>query len=366
MTFPRRLVVALTSALAALVALTAAVPAQQAAKPAPQCGVQITDKKGDHNETTGDTDDEDVNLDIITGWFAYDAAKGDKAVTANLLINDLSDRTPSGSTGMVWNFVYVVGEETRFVRTLIDFSGTYYEYGTYIPVSDTNPLARYQYDGGTEGQMVEGPDGVVTMVVPKAAGAEAGKELKTPFATASASKQALPGAVPSPTRGLSTAIDTAPDNGEPGVGGKLWKVGPCPADGSVPAGSAPPPPGTPSAPPAAPTPAPAPPASPRPGTQEQVSGPLPVKVLTKKAKRLKKGKRLAIKLSSKERITGLAAQLRKGSKVVAKGKLAQLSGRGTLKLKLSAKLGRGRYILDLAGSDARGAHRLTQARLTVR
>ena len=366
MTSLRRLVAALTLLLAALVAANSPAPAQQAAKPAPQCGVQITDPKGDHNETTGDVDDADVNLDIITGWFAYDASKGDKATTANLLINDLTTRVPDGATGVVWNFVWVVGEETRFVRTLVDFSGTYYEYGTYIPVSDTNPIARYQYDGTSEGSMVEGPNGVITIVVPKEAGAEAGKELKTPFATASASKQAIPGAVPSPTRGLSTAIDTAPDNGEPGVGGKLWKVGPCPSDGSVPAGSTPPPPGTPTAPPPNPTPPPAPAPAPKPGAQSQVSGPLPVKVLTKRAKRLKKGKRLKIQLSSSEPITKLAAQLRKGSKVVAKGKLARLSGKGTLKLKLTTKLGKGKYVLDIAGSDARGAHRLTQARLTVR
>jgi hypothetical protein len=96
------------------------------------------------------------------------------------------------------------------------------------------------------------------------------------------------------------------------------------------------------------------------------SGPLPVKVVTKKAKRLRKGKKLAIKLTSREKITKLAAQLRKGSMVVGKGKLAQLSRRGTLRLKLTKTLRRGKYTLDLAGNDAHGAHRLTQAVIRVR
>ena len=367
MTLARRISAALTILIAALVAATVSAPAQQGAKPAPECGVQITDKKGDHNATTGDNDAEDFNLDIITGWFAYDASKGDKAVTANILIADMSDRTPAASTGAAWNFVYSDGPDSnRFVRRLLDFSGEYYEYGSYIPVSDTNPLARYQYEGTTEGQIFEGPDGIISIVVPKEAGAELGKELKTPFATASASKQALPGAVPSPTRGLSTAIDTAPDGGEPGVGGKMWKVGPCPTDGSIPAGSTKPPATVPTAPPSG-NPQPQPqPTAPAPGGQEQSSGPLPVKVLTKKAKKLKKGKTLVVKLNASEPVTKLAAQLRKGRKVLATGKLAKLSGKGKLKLKLKSKLGKGKYVLDLAGSDARGAHRITSAKLTVR
>ena len=364
MTLARRLSAAFTLLIAALVVATVSAPAQQAA-PAPQCGVQISDPKGDHNATTGDADAEDFNLDIITGWFAYDAAKGDKGVTANLLINDLSTRVPSGATGIVWNVVFVVGDQTKFVRTLVDFSGTYYEYGTYYPVSDTNPIARYQYEGVTEGAMVEGPNGVLTIIVPKETGAVPGADLKTPFATGSASKQAVPGAVPTPSRGLSTNIDTAPDNGAPGVGGKMWKVAPCPSDGAIPAGSTKPPPSVPTAPPSG-DPQPQPQPAPAPATQEQGSGPLPVKVLTKKAKRLKKGKTLVIKLSAGEPVTKLAAQLRKGSKVLAKGKLAKLSGNGRLKLKLSRRLGKGKYVLDLAGTDSRGAHRMTSAKLTVR
>src|SRR5688500_4132840 len=98
----RRLAAAFTILVAALAA-TAAAPAQQGTKPAPQCGVQITDPKGDHNATAADTDADDVNLDIITGWFAYDESKGDKAVTANMLIQDMSDRMPAApNTGAVW------------------------------------------------------------------------------------------------------------------------------------------------------------------------------------------------------------------------------------------------------------------------
>ncbi len=342
----RRLAVAFS---ALLLAVAVALPARaQDAKPEPVCGLSFTDPAGDNNnpDNPQDVDSADGNLDIVAGWFNYDAAKGDQGVTANLRVSDLSQRVSDGATGVVWNFVFDVGEGTRFVRTLIDFSGgPYYEYGTYVPPVGGAALPRYQYDGTTEGKMFEGKDGVISVVVPPAAGAAAGAKLSAPFANASASRQAVPGTVPSPTRGLSTPIDTAPDDGAPGSGGTAFTVGACAA------------PSTPSAPGTGVKP-----------TQSESTGKrsLPVRILTKSSKALAKGKTLSIKLRASQTVTKLAAQLRRGKSVYGKGKLARLSGNGTLKLKLSRKLAKGKYVLDLAGNDSKGQHRLTAGSVTVK
>ena len=340
MSTPHRLAVAVA---ALLLAVAVALPASaQDAKPEPTCGISFTDPAGDNNENPQDVDSADSHLDIVAGWFNYDAAKGDKAVTANLRVTELAPRVPDGATGVVWNFVFNIDDTSRFVRTLIDFSGgPYFEYGT---VDTSTPLARYQYEGTTEGTMFEGKDGVISVVVPPAAGAQAGAKLSAPFANGSASRQAVPGTVPSPTRGLSIPVDTAPDDGTFGTGGATFEVGAC----------------------AAPSTPPAPGAGVKP-TQSQSTGKqsLPVRILTKRAKRLAKGKTLSIKLRASQSVTKLAAQLRRGNKVYGKGKLAKLSGNGTLKLKLSRKLAKGKYVLDLAGNDSKGQPRLTAASVTV-
>src|SRR5687767_14205619 len=202
------------AAIAALVAASAVPVAAQDAKPTAKCGVSFTDPAGDNNPTapaSADQDAGDVNLDVLTGFFVYDASKGDKALTANLSVTDLSDRVGPGATGVVWNFNFDIAGATKFVRAMIDFSGgPYYEYGTYLPPdSDVNPapIGRYQYEGSTTGRFIEGKNGVIEIVVPKAIGGQSGKTLKNPWASASASRQAVPGPVTqSPSRVLSTII----------------------------------------------------------------------------------------------------------------------------------------------------------------
>jgi methionine-rich copper-binding protein CopC len=90
-----------------------------------------------------------------------------------------------------------------------------------------------------------------------------------------------------------------------------------------------------------------------------------VKLAGAKVKAPKK-KTLSLKLTSSEKVTGLVAQLRSKTKTVAKGKLASISGKATLKLKLAKKLKKGKYTLDLVGKDAAGQQRSTSAALTVR
>jgi hypothetical protein len=342
----------LTRSLAALAALAAAAilaggsspaGAQSAAKPAAGCaGNAFVDSRGDGVGQIEAT----ANLDILSGFFLYDAAKGDKGTTANIVIDNLDETVPPGATGIVWSMVWEYGGTNRFVRALIDFSGgPYYEYGTYLDpgpsVENPLPLGRFSREGNTEGAMIPGKDGVVSLVVPAAVGGKPGEQLTKPYAQASESVQLLPGSVAAPTRGLSTAQDSAP-NEAPERTGTAFQVAPCPAE---------------TAPGVSPTTNVSAPTS---------SAALPVKVLTKRKKGVKKGKTLPVKLRASEQVTKLVAQLRKGKSVYGKGKLARLSGNGTLKVKISKKLKKGSYTLDLAGSDASGAHRLTAAKITIR
>ena len=344
--------VTILSALSAL-SLVGAAWAQGPA-PTPKCPVSITDPAGDNNELTGDSDSEDVNLDITKVWFDYDPGAGEKALTANIGISDLSERVPSGSTGVVWNVAFEVGGARRFVRVLIDFSGgPYYEYGTYIPVSDTNPLARYQYEGATEGQFFEGKDGVIQIVVPKAV-ADSGAVLKGPFASAASSRQAVPGSIGTPTRGLSSPVDQAPDGSPDDAVGKDFTVAPCAA------GASPEPTPSPSGGQPQPQPGPAP------SSEDSGKQPLPLTVVTKKASRLKRGKSLAIKVRSSEALSSVAAQLRKARSVYGASKPRSVNGAATLRLKLKKSLKKGSYVLDVAGTDSAGARRFTAVKLKVR
>lgn len=321
--------------LAAL-ALAAVVPAG-AQSPQPRCGIAFTDPAGDHNGAAGDLDSGDVNLDILEGWFDYDPAKGDKGLTANIRLAELSTRMPAGGSGAVWNVVWEAGGATRFVRAIVDFSGgPYYEYGSF---DGSLPLGRYVYEGTTEGSMTEGKNGVLSIVVPAAAGGSPGTSLQTPFATAALSRQVIPGSVPAPTRGLSSVVDTAPDGGAPGTGGTSFAVAPC-------------------APPAA---APLPKAAAGAGAAAK----LPVRLLTSSVKRAAKGKRVTLRLRASEPVSRLGAQLRRGKAVYAKGTRARLDGAGTLALKLSRKLTPGRYTLRLTGRTA-GGTRSSTATVRVR
>jgi methionine-rich copper-binding protein CopC len=94
--------------------------------------------------------------------------------------------------------------------------------------------------------------------------------------------------------------------------------------------------------------------------------PLAVTLTTKSASRKKAKKSVALKLTASEPVTGLAATLVKGTKTYAKGKLAQLEGAGTLKLKIKRKLAKGAYTLDLEGTDAAGQLRRATFRFKVK
>lgn len=78
---------------------------------------------------------------------------------------------------------------------------------------------------------------------------------------------------------------------------------------------------------------------------------LTIKTGKASARKLRKGVR--VKLASDGELTGLVATLARKNKKVARGKLARLQGKGSIKLK-GRKAKRGRYTLTVTGNDAQG------------
>jgi hypothetical protein len=104
-----------------------------------------------------------------------------------------------------------------------------------------------------------------------------------------------------------------------------------------------------------------------PAPQQQQTGPQPapqpnqsvqaldvqVKVGKLSAKKLKKAKKLAAKVTVSRAVTGITAALKKGSKVLAKGSVGSASGTVTMKLKLSKKVKKGKYTLAVVATDGK-------------
>ena len=334
---------ALTLAAAAAVAAPPAGAVDET-KPSPSCyGLAFTDKKGDQSSAApGAQQGGRENLDLLGGFYKYDAAKADQATTFNLQIADLSTDIPGGATAVSWYISYGQAEGDSWLRALTDFTGVVsYEYGhfTILPTGTVQSVR----DGSTQGAFFEGPDGVIQIVYPTDGPGKAGTTHKTATITAYEARQVLPGASPTPIKGgLLYEVDVAATKGTFTVGA------PCPATDPV---------------------APAPGAEqPGSGTQPLNSGgePLPVKLRTTKVKARKARKTLKLKLSSSETITQLGAQVKKGKKVLGKGTLARLRGTGTIKVKLGRKLKKGAYQVDLVGTDSEGARRFTAAKLRIR
>ena len=314
-------------------------------KPAESCyGKYFVDRAGDnkrgHPQFAGQ--DGTPNLDLIDGFFKFDAGKNE--TTVNIRVKELTKQVPQGSNSIQWQTEWTgKSGALTWVRAVTDFSGLVtYDYGGQEQAGVTTANVR---QGGTTGAFFEGPDGIVQIVIPETVEPK-GTVLKSIVTHAYEPVQAIPGAAPTPVKGGQLYEQDNATSREP------FTIGaPCPA--TKPA-----------------DPAPSPPATGAPGTGAQPTGgpvrtsegPLPVKVLTKRAKR---AKRLTIKLRASEPITKLAAQLVKGKKVLGKGKLAKLTRNGKLKLK-TKKLKKGTYRLDLAGSDRKGARRFVSAKLKIR
>jgi hypothetical protein len=316
--------------------------AQSADAPAPGCfGLLFKDKAGDAVSAgpaaanAGNPSPE--NLDLVEGWLSVDGTGS----SVNMRVKNLTKAVPNGATAIIWQANYVGKAGTAaWVRAITDFSGIVsYDYGG---VQDTPAIPFNVRAGGTTGTFGEGANGVVSVVFPEAVEPK-GTQLKTFNIVTSEAVQAIPGAAPTPVKGGSLYED---DNAS---GGKtVFTVG-----GACPAAA-----------PAAPPATAGTPATPGQPSAQAQDAPLPVKVTTTKfkAKKVKKG--MSLKLTATEPVTQLAAQLKKGSKVLGKGALAKLDGKGTLKLKAKG-LKKGSYVLDLAGFDAKGARRFTAVKIKI-
>jgi hypothetical protein len=324
---------------AAALGVSAPARAVDDTKPAPACyGMAFTDKKGDTaSQAPGAQPGGRENLDLLGGFYKYDATKGDDATTFNIQIANLSTDIPQGATAVSWYISYGSEAGDPWLRAVTDFTGVVsYETGHYEIVGPQTQSVR---DGSTNGAFFEGPDGVIQIVYPKDGPGKPGTTLKTAGVTAYEARQVLPAASPTPAKGgLLYEVDLATTKGTYTVGA------PCPA-----------------AAPAAPAPSTA---APSPGGQPLNNGtqPLPVKLLTTGAKAKKT---LKLKVKAGEKVTKFGLQIRKGKKVFGKATKAVLSGTATLKVK-TRKLKRGTYTVDLVGTDGSGARRFAVAKLKVR
>ena len=342
----------LAAALFSLTALIGAAPASALddSKPAYSCGLLIKDSDKDASEPNAapGAETHHDNLEIKSVFLKHEPAKGAEATTVNIVVKDLTTDLPTGNTAINWSMKFFFGDKQYFVRAVADYSGMQaFEWGEYLPLDLPVMSGTFRYMGPTQGKLFEGPDGVVQLVIPQDIGGKAGSELKTLEISANTGKSAVPVAATTPSRGLAYENDGA-------AAGK-WKVEECSA--GLGAGIVPPVLAGPTT-------------VSTEGGGTGVTGTtgtlaLPVKLATTKVKR-PKGKSLALKLTATEKVTGLVAQLRSGKRTAGKGKLAVISGKATLKLKLAKKLKKGKYTLDLAGKDAAGIQRTTAASLTVR
>lgn len=325
------------AAAAVLAAAVATSPATAQAPPGPGCfGYLFKDKAGDatraHPAFSGEAAPE--NLDLIEGWL--DVKGGASSVF--IRVKNLDTTIPNGATAVTWQANYL-GKSgvAAWVRAMTDFTGLVtYDHGG---IQDTPAIPFNVRAGGTTGAFTEGPNGVVQIDFPESVEPK-GQQLKTFTIAASEAVQVLPGAAPTPVKGGSLYEDDAASGGKT----TFTIGGACPAEAPAP---------------------PSPAETPRPAAPAAAERPLPVRVTTTrfKARKVKKG--LTLKLKASEPIMQLGAQLKKGRKVVARGKLARLNGKGTLKLK-AKRLKKGRYVLDLVGTDAVGARRFTAAKITIR
>ena len=326
------------SRLLALTALFAAlaIPASAAeSTPAPDChGIQVTDKSGDSTNTqTGETGN--PSSDLVGGFLTYDPATGKAG--ANIMVDTLTaGEIDEPYTAISWEFSFSVdGKLERYVRGYQDRSGTIkWTWGEPRAVTDDQTAPRA--GGPATGSLLEGKNGVVHIDIPMAEmGIKPGSTLKG-LALETRQWAGSPAAVPStplPLYSYAPPFDDA-------AGKTNFTVGPC----TTPAPAVTP--GTPS--------------DTTSGTGAGGSAPpaLNVKVTVPrlKASKLKKGKKIAFRLSGKA--TGITAALRKGGapdgKAVATGKLASLNGKGRLKLKLKSKVKKGKYLLTLAGKNPDG------------
>ena len=304
-------------ALPALLTI-AAVGTSAHAAPAPDCnGQAYKDAKGDASLPSGDA----PQLDVLQGFVTTQGADA----TYHLQIADLSTTAPPPYITLNWYLMWNAEDEERYVdASYSPETGMQYGYGVLDPTTGFTGDS----DVAVSGAFTEGPDGFISIVLPKEK-VKIGDTLKTLHADTRA------GFGTNTTGGIVSQADDA--------AGKTIKVTDC---ASAPA-------------PAAPAPAPdggstggggsTPPAQQAPVVQFSLVG------KPGKAKAAGKKRKLALKLKSSGPVTGVVAKLVKGTKLIGTGKLAKIDGTSKLTIKLkSKKLKKGKYKLNVSGKDSSG------------
>ena len=348
LSIPSRWVAGLSAlvGLVAVFALTSPHARGQGAKPAPGCaGMQVEDRRGDVSAAAGPTA---TNLDITGGFFTTDPAG---VVTAHIQVANMSTMPPPPATAVSWFMVWVSGTTTHFVSLEADVAGnTVYEYGTV----GQGPTGNTQYTrgGDTKGTVHNGPDGVISIVVPKAAKGAVGSTLATPRAESFQLVQnGLGGGVllfgDETAEGTDYTAGACELPGGGGAGGGGAGGGGAGGGSGPGSGAGGGPPSTPRTPQAAPR--------------------LPVALVTKTVKR-PRGRALVLKVRAKEAVKQLGARVRKGKRVLGTGKRASLrkGATVTVKVRLKGRAKRGTYRLDMTGRLADGRLASGGYRLKIR
>ena len=357
----RTLVPPALAGLLAAAALAVAPAGAQEAKPVPTscAGVTFTDPAGDQElQLAGPTGPIKLghkppeNTDLLSGFFRYvPDANGNNVLTANLVVSNLDTKVDPGSSGGTWYFYFKVGDATRSVSANLDTAGNWtYVYGTLGGSSGPGNNT----DGDTTGKVYPGKEGVISIVVPVNAMGLANKSLTSPYGSSRVAYRTAAGP------GLVPTADDGPDT----RAGKTFRVTPCAEDGTptptgtgdtggdaggggggdTGGGSGGGGGGT--------------------GTNPPSSGgaaALDLKVTAGKlsAKKIKRKRAIAFKVTAGERISDLAASLKRGGKTVGTGKLASVGpGKGTLKVKIAKaaakKFKKGTYTLAFTGRKQDG------------
>ena len=313
--------------LAAVLALLAAAPA--AAAPAPMAcrGNAFADDPAGDAQTNVVMTTAPGSHDLRSGFFVV---ADDGRLTANLKVADLTTDLAPQATALSLVAYFTAGGTERYVAAITDGATWSYEYG------HTSGSTRVK-DGDTTGTPYGGADDVMEIVVPASLGL-AGQTLTAPRGETIATYPL----------GGDFVSDRGPDSGP----GTSFEVAVCPPPPPPPEPPAPPPPPP---PPAEPEPQAAIPTTLIPIVPVKPAAPYTVTVPRLRARLLRKGRTFSVVIDPGQAVTGLTVTLSKGRKVLAKGRLASLTKKATVRLKVAPKrIPRGTYKLTISGRTKAG------------
>jgi hypothetical protein len=336
------------TSLICVVAAMGAVPAANAAPESCNGAFLISDAVGDQTYKVQGQNAAaaPANTDVVGLFFRVDEGK----VTANIVMEDLTLAIPQGFQAIRYRAYFTIDDTVRYVQALATSGGVAYTYG-----GDFEGVA-YAKDGDTTGAVFEGKKGVIQIVLPADAGGTPGTKLD---ATSASIGLLTIGSAPEEgqTPPVYFGVDTAPDGAADGP-----SVTPAEC---APAAEAPTtePPGNNPTPPAE---TPGSPAPGGPGSQPAATElRLTLARASLAAKKANSKRSASLVLKSSEALSAVSAKLMRGSKTLGSATLAEVSGSGTLKLKLKGKLKKGAHKLVVTGKRADGSAFTTTLKVTV-